>query len=522
MRLRRLRITVIFCLFFCLVFVSNIAAAADKSVPQVDGGAAGKSIKKVDGGEFHSIALQSDGTVWTWGNNWYGQLGDGTKENRVTPVQVKNLTDVVDVAAGNWHSLALKSDGTVWAWGYNYYGQLGDGSTIDRDTPVQVQGLDSVVAIAAGSFFNLALKSDGTVWAWGSNDGSQLGDWTDIDRHTPVKMIEQDSVGHYLDSVVAVAAGDQFSLALKKDGTVWAWGLNGSGQIGTGNLYEPMSLTQVPNLKSVSAVVAGIDQCLALENDGTVWEWGGAQESDGSMGYVADPPFQVHNLNSVAAIATAYNHNVALKEDGTVWEWGYHQQLGDENAAPPVQVQGLGSIVSIATGYDHTLALKSDGTLWAWGENEYGQLGNGTTSERDVLVDVPVQVHLNHTDSFQLSDSKSNVNGGSHNEYSLYYGYISSPGQELSGSWSPPKGFHGTITVSMISPKGKNYDLNLDILGDGSQSNEETKENQDGTEFSKTEVPEGYTAEWKVKGHTDEDYSQEKVFVYVNAQYNDN
>ncbi|SFJ77663.1 Alpha-tubulin suppressor [Paenibacillus sp. UNC496MF] len=507
---RSLRFMVIICLLFGLISVSNIAAAAEIPVQQVDGG------------RFHSIVLQSDGTVWSWGNNWEGQLGDGTKEGRVTPVQVKSLTDVIEVAAGNWYSLALKSDGTVWAWGDNTYGQLGDGSTIDRNTPVQVQSLDSVVAIAAGSDHNLALKSDGTVWAWGSNYEGQLGDWTGIDHHTPVKVIETDSIGQKLDSVVAIAAGNQLSLVLKQDGTVWAWGSNGSGQIGTGNLYESMSLTQVPNLKSVSTVAAGFFQCLALKNDGTVWEWGGGQksESDGSYAYVADPPFQVHSLNSVAAIATAADHNVALKEDGTVWEWGYDQQLGNESADPPVQVQGLGSIVSIATGDRHNLALKSDGTLWAWGDNEYGQLGDGTTSERDVPVDVPVQVHLNHTDSFHLSDSKSNESGGSHNEYSLYYGYISSPGLELSGSWSPPEGSRAIVTVSMISPAGLDYNLSLATVGGGNRSPAETGEYPDGTEFSKVEVPEGYAAEWKVKGQSGNDYSQdEKVLVYVAIQY---
>ena len=493
----------IICLLFGLVSVSNTAVAAEKSVQQVDGGA------------FHTIALQNDGTVWAWGANWDGQLGDGSKIGRITPVRVKSITDVVYVVAGDWHNLALKSDGTVWAWGDNSYGQLGDGSTTDRVSPVQVLGLDSVVAISAGFGHNLALKSDGTVWAWGHNYWSQLGDYTDIDRHTPVKVITQDPVGRPLDSVVAIAAGFGHNLALKNDGTVWAWGFNSSGQIGIGPLYEPSNLVQVPNLNSVIAVAAERFQSLALKSDGSVWEWGGSQTD--WEGYSSDRPFQVHSLNSVAAIAAADDHNFALKEDGTVWAWGDDGRLGDENTDPPVQVQDLRSVVSIATGDRHNLALKSDGTLWAWGDNTYGQLGDGTTTDRDV----PVQVHLNQSGSFQLSDSESYQYGGSHYEYLLYYGYISSPGQELSGSWSPPAGFHGTVTVSMISPIEEDYDLSLETVGEGNRSPKVTEEYPDGSEFSKAEVPEGYAAEWRVKGHSYEDYSQEKVFLYVTIQYDD-
>ncbi|SFS67423.1 RCC1 domain-containing protein [Paenibacillus sp. BC26] len=502
---RSLRFMIIICLLVGLtsVSVSNIAVAAEIPVLQVDGGA------------FHTIALQNDGTVWAWGNNWDGQLGIGSKTGNVTPIQVKSVTDVVDVAAGSWHSLALKSDGTVWAWGSNSNGQLGDGSTIDRDTPVQVQGLDEVIAIDAGRDHNLALKSDGTVWAWGSNDWAQLGDWTNIDRHIPVKVITQDLVGHNLNSVVAIAAGGEHNLALKKDGTVWAWGSNGTGQIGTGPLYEMTNLTQVPNLKSVIAVAAGIDQSLALQNDGTVWEWGGFQtETDGSQGYRADPPFQVQGLHSAVAIAAAVDHNLALKDDGTVWSWG-NGGLGDESADPPVQVQGLRSVDSIAAGHLHNMVFES-GTLLTWGGNLYGQLGDGTMTDRDA----PVQVDLNQTGFFQLSDSKSYEKGGSLFEYSLYYGYISSSGQELSGSWSPSMGFHGTVTVSMLSPAGVDYDLSLATVGKDTLSPGETGENPDGTEFSKSVVPRDGAAVWKVKGHSDNDYSQnEKVLVYVAIQY---
>ncbi|MGB9849149.1 MAG: Ig-like domain-containing protein, partial [Moorellaceae bacterium] len=180
---------------------------------------------KIAGGDNHSLAVKSDGTVWAWGWNYYGQLGDGTTINHTTPMRVTNLTGVVAVAAGIYHSLALKSDGTAWAWGWNGYGHLGDGTTTNRTAPVQVQGLTGVVAVAAGGYHSLALKSDGTVWAWGRNYEGQLGDGTTTNRYTPVQVKN-------LTGVVAVAAGYYHSLALKSDGTVWAWGRNYEGQLG--------------------------------------------------------------------------------------------------------------------------------------------------------------------------------------------------------------------------------------------------------------------------------------------------
>jgi len=182
---------------------------------------------QIAGGGHHSLALRNDGTVWAWGRNNYGQLGDGTTTERHTPVQVANLTGVQAIAGGFSHSLALRSDGTVWAWGRNSKGQLGDGTTTNRTTPVQVLNLTGVQAIAGGFFHSLALKSDGTVWAWGYNHFGQLGDGTTANRTIPVQVAD-------LTGVQAIAAGSDHSLALRNDGTVWAWGWNYLGQLGDG------------------------------------------------------------------------------------------------------------------------------------------------------------------------------------------------------------------------------------------------------------------------------------------------
>ena len=191
------------------------------------------------------MALKSDGTVRTWGMNLYGQLGIGiTGSYRTTPVQTSGITNVTAITGGYNHSVALKGDGTVWTWGANSSGQLGDGTTTSRNTPVQVAGLSNVTAIASGGYYTLALKSDGTVWAWGNNSFGQLGDGTTTLRRTPVQVAG-------LSNVAAIGAGFQHTIAIKDDGTVWTWGRNDYGQLGLGTTdmsahKTPAQVTGIP------------------------------------------------------------------------------------------------------------------------------------------------------------------------------------------------------------------------------------------------------------------------------------
>jgi len=308
----------------------------------------------VAAGGYQSMALKSDGTVWAWGNNVYGQLGDGTTTNRSTPVQVGGLSGVVAVAAGAYHSMALKSDGTVWAWGRNFGGSLGDGTTLDRSTPVQVLGLTGVSALAAGRWYGMALKSDGTVWAWGANGYGQLGDGTKANRSTPVQVIG-------LTGVSALAAGELSSMALKSDGTVWTWGYNGYGNLGDGTTTNRSTPVQVLGLTGVSALAAGYDRSMALKSNGTVWAWG-MKSGDGTP-TARLTPVQVLGLTGVSALAAGANHSMALKSDGTVWAWGNNGagQLGDGTTnsyqLTPVQVIGLSDrmVTKIAAGYLHSM-----------------------------------------------------------------------------------------------------------------------------------------------------------------------
>jgi len=336
----------------------------------------------VSAGWNHTVALKSDGTVWAWGYNIYGQLGDTTTIERHTPVQVSGLSGVTAVAAGVNSTVALKSGGTVWAWGWNAYGQLGDNTVIDRQSPVQVSGLGGVAAVATGHYHTVALKSDGTLWAWGRNDFGQLGDGTTIERHTPVQ------VGGLID-ITAVFGGAYHTVALKSDGTVWAWGDNSHGELGDGTTTERHTPVQVGGLSGVTAVAAGFFHSVALKSDGTVWTWGWngpGQLGDGTS-IERHTPVQVIGLNNVTAVVGGDNHTVALRSNGTVWTWGKNDsgQLGDgttTNRSTPLQLVAPSGFAAVAAGYRHTVALKSDGTVWAWGYNNEGELGDTTILDK--------------------------------------------------------------------------------------------------------------------------------------------
>ena len=303
----------------------------------------------IAGGDYHSLALRSDGTVWTWGENVYGELGNDTLSGSETPVQVLGsggsgyLTGVVAIAGIGFHSLALRSDGTVWAWGDNGYGQLGDGTTTNSETPVQVLGaggsgyLTGIVAIAGGMYHSLALRNDGTVWTWGYNYYS-----APTNSNTPVQVLGAGGSG-FLTGIVAIAGGSVHSLAVKSDGTVWAWGYNEYGQLGNGTLTTSGTPVQVLG--------------------------------PGGSGY----------LTGMVAIAGAVYHSLALRSDGTVWAWGNNAygELGNgtfTESETPVQVGGLSGVVAIAGGDYHSLALTPPGTTKLAQTISFTQAAPGTAS----------------------------------------------------------------------------------------------------------------------------------------------
>jgi alpha-tubulin suppressor-like RCC1 family protein len=354
-----------------LILLGGISASVQAANPQVAAG------------YYHNVALKNDGTVWTWGYNGFGQLGNGSTTDSSSPEQVQGLAGMTAVAAGFFHSAALKSDGTVWVWGDNGYDQLGvgGGNVAISAAPLQVAGLRDVKAIAASGGHTLALKNDGSVWAWGWNAYGQLGIGSVANATAPVQLPGLHGVG-------AIAAGFFHSLALNFDGSAWSWGYNGHGQLGNGATADSILPSQVAGahaagLGTIKSLAAGGGHSLALKSDGTVWAWGWNGFGQLGNGSLADSslPLQVSGVNAGSAIAAGFFHSVALNRDGKLQAWGYNAygQLGDgstTDASIPTPVIQVASVASIAASNHHSLALKHDGTLWAWGWNDDGELGN--------------------------------------------------------------------------------------------------------------------------------------------------
>lgn len=349
-----------------------------------------------------ATAPSASATVFGWGENVFGQVGDGTATDRSQPVRVEGLPRssprVIAIAGGHAgdYSLALTADGTVWSWGRNDKGQLGDGTAVARrKTARQIPGLTGVTAIAGSGGAGLALRGDGTLFAWGDNAFGQTGTGTEggIQR-TPVQV--------HISGVEAIAGGGGHLVALKSDGTVFGWGNNVFGAVGNGTTAVQASPVQVLNLTDVKAIGAGGGHSLAVRSDGTVWEWGAGPPTNPAIPIpdARTSPEQIPGIGNVTSVAAGEDFSLALKGNGTVFSWGnnVHGELGDgtKNARrSPVRVARLRNIRAIdaaglaamgGPGCGHSLALARDRTVWTWGCNRSGQLGDCTTTDRTRAV----------------------------------------------------------------------------------------------------------------------------------------
>jgi alpha-tubulin suppressor-like RCC1 family protein len=372
-------------------------------------------------GGFHTCALSPSGGVRCWGDNEYGQLGDGTTTHRRTPVDVVGLTGGVSaIAAGMYHTCAAMAVGGVKCWGENRFGGLGDGTTTQRLTPVDVIGLKGTVsALAAGWGHTCAAISGGGVKCWGDDRGGQLGDGmytTDIGRLTPVDVIGLKS------GVSALAAAEDRTCAVTSDGEAKCWGAGFFGELGNGSASWSLTPGDVRGLTSgVSVITAGDYHTCAVTSTGGVKCWGlndfdelGIGESNvtslmdalnsGSLtsGSKLIPVDVIGLSGGVKAISAGGRHTCVVTSDGGVKCWGDNRsaQLGDGTIAidvageaygkgTPVDVSGLASgVIAISAGDAHTCALTLSGDIKCWGSNFYGQLGDGTTTRPLTPVDV--------------------------------------------------------------------------------------------------------------------------------------
>jgi alpha-tubulin suppressor-like RCC1 family protein len=364
---------------------------------------------------YHSIAVNSNGTVYTWGYNNFGQLGNETNTNSDVPIAVYTSgvlsgKTITQVAAGGFHSIALASDGTVYTWGYNSDGELGNGTTINSNVPVVVDksGVLSgktITQVAGGWTHSIALASNGKVYTWGDNSYRQLGNETNTSSNVPVAV---DTSGVLSGKTITqVAAGGYHSIALASDGTVYTWGYNGDGELGNGtntssNVPVAVDTSGILSGKTITQVAAGYYYSIALASDGTVYTWGYNYYGQLGNGNTtsSNVPVAVFTSGSLSGktitqVAAGESHSIALASDGTVYTWGRntHGQLGDgtnisSNVPVAVNTGGVLSgktILQVAAGGFHSIALASDGTVYTWGYNYYGQLGNGNTGTNSNL-----------------------------------------------------------------------------------------------------------------------------------------
>lgn len=362
----------------------DVASPASNTVTIADNDSGGGTAA-IGAGDGFAAAIMYDGTIWTWGSDANGRLGNGDSlgsTNRPTQLEGQGLVGFRQISCGTAHVLALASNGTIKAWGQAGSGRLGNNNdSSDKQSPDDVDNLIGVIAVSAGDDHSMALTNGGKVFCWGDNEQGQVGVGTDTDKYL------QPQLTTLISGVTRLSAGRRNSYAVQT-GSLKGCGDNDRGQLarptsGVGNIGETNRFITV--LGGVEDMASGREFVLARVGD-KVWTWG--ENQDWQLG-AESPTYrtnaaQVAGISNVIAVAAGRNHSMALRSDRTVWSWGLgdNGRLGNGTSAKtatPVQATaaGFSNIIAIAAGSDHSMALDKQGWIWIWGANGNGQLGLG-------------------------------------------------------------------------------------------------------------------------------------------------
>lgn len=466
------------------IFFASIVAVVGGANVQPANAAAMSGFTQVSTGNSFTCAVKSDGTVWCWGYNNVGQLGNGTTINASRPVQVSGLTGATQVAAAETQACAVKSDGRVWCWGG---ARLGNGSAAGSTVPVQVSDLTTATQISGNYSHFCALKADASVVCWGWNVLYNLGDGTTTDRLVPTALSPALPMG-----ALQVSAGVFGTSVLLTDGTVRSWGAGNNGALGDGNnTYSTSTKTAPLNLSTVSKISGGpgwgnlcvietagsVVKCWGLNNNGQL---GIGVRAESGADYKRSSPVTVTGFTStVTAIDVGIYTPCAVLADTTLMCWGYNGDLqagvSGTQVLTPTAVPNMTGVSQVSTGYYHSCAVLSDTTVKCWGRNAYGALGNNTTTNSVAAVSVqappttlstPTSVVASAT---TLTEKSINVSWDASTGASSYTVKIyDAAGASVLGTKTSVTGTSTTITASTYSAIANNtaYKITVTAIGD--------------------------------------------------------
>jgi alpha-tubulin suppressor-like RCC1 family protein/triacylglycerol esterase/lipase EstA (alpha/beta hydrolase family) len=431
-------------------------------------------------GWLHTSAIKLDGTLWCWGRNNFGQLGDSTTIDQHQPTKIGNASNWKSITSGGYFTLAIKTDGSLWAWGENTYGQLGDGTNTNKLFPIRVGTGNNWDDVTAGHDFVLATQKDGTLWGWGINNAGQLGDSTTINKNVPVQI----GTGNTWKRIIV---GHDHSLATKTNGTLWAWGNNSYGELGDGTNTAKNWPVQIGSSSNWDYISAGWHYSTAVKLDGTLWSWG--LNWNGRLGDSTttdrNNPVQIGTSNNWKMVMARDAHTLAIKKDGSLWAWGNNPngRLGDGTTTErhqPTLIGSSGWKEAFAFG-SQSAAIKDDGSLWAWGYNGEGNVGDGTTTDRYLPTQITAgctqpemfpaitlstaSINTSQRDTINGSNftpyKEAEINISSQNGDSIFRMYASANNLgNFSATWAPQASLSTGIYIVTATDTARHYITN--------------------------------------------------------------